>query len=197
MWPGIPGETRVLAKRDKRAPQRGSLVVFKYPEHREQSFAKRVIGSAGDVVEQDAEGALSINGWKIPRCMVGKGAFTDPSTTGVAGPEQHQGTLYVEWLGAWTHLVFEDESAPASAPHRWTVAEGQYFVVGDNRRNSHDSRTWYGGEGGGVPYADTIGIVQGHGGVALPANLRGNEKLEAGLSACLAKQPDAASPPAQ
>jgi len=128
-----------------REPKRGEIVVFEYPENRAQTFVKRVVGLPGDVIERK-DGQLVINGEAVPRC--------------VAGTVQRDGadmTLYVEFLGNSPHLMLLDSSSPGFMQGPWTVAADSYFVMGDNRDNSHDSRSWFGGEGGGVPKDHLIG----------------------------------------
>ena len=190
MWPTMRLGERVMATRLAKQPFRGALMVFHFPEHRESLFAKRIVGLEGDRVAV-LEGAITINGWKIPRCVVGRASYHDE----VGGSaDKHEGTLSVEWLGQATYLVFEEKTS-SGAPGEgsdWKVATGQYFVLGDNRNNSHDSRLWFAGKGGGVPLADTIGRVVGHESVTLPA---GAEELGPALAACLAKRPEQTDPP--
>lgn len=197
MWPTLGVGERLFASRLTAPPERGRIVIFRYPEHPEQSFVKRIIGLPGDVVAV-THGALSINGWLVPRCVVGKASYADAGATGDSGA-RHEGLLAVEWLGAAAYLVFE-EKTPLGATGEgasWHVAAGQYFVLGDNRNNSHDSRTWFGGAGGGVPFASTRGRVRGHDAPAIPAGVEGADDLTGALKGCLAKRPAETTPPAR
>ena len=179
MWPTFDAGDRIFTARIAKQPFRGVILAFHPPEHREQMVAKRVVGLGGDVVATTG-GELSINGWKVPRCMVGR-----------ASAGAHDGTLFVEWLGLESYLVFEEKSSVAPAGE-WTVASGQYFVLGDNRNNSDDSRSWFGGAGGGVPLAETHGRIVNHDKPELP---KGAEALAPTLASCLAKRPEQTDPP--
>jgi signal peptidase I len=107
-------------------PARGDVVVFRYPPDPSQDFIKRVIGLPGDVVEY-RDRTLYINGERVP---------------------QQDGR---ERLGATEHRVKLAPWLPEQ-PGRWVVPEGHFFVMGDNRDNSRDSRVW-----GFVPEANLVG----------------------------------------
>jgi signal peptidase I len=124
------------------APARGDIITVANPEKAEEILVKRVIGVAGDEVSQQA-GVISVNDEPIRRCSIGK--LPD------------SGQLVLERLGDHVYLVRDDQSMPQEE-RSWTVKPNEVFVIGDNRANSHDSRTWFAGEGGGVK----LDQVNGH-----------------------------------
>lgn len=116
--------TKVLAMAD---PQRGDIIVFKYPEDGKTSYIKRVIGVPGDQIRYQGK-QLFINDELIAEKFLAN-----------LGSEK----LFEEQLGSVTHRIYESARAPLSnGAGKWTVPEGQYFVMGDNRDNSNDSRFW-------------------------------------------------------
>jgi signal peptidase I len=149
--PAIPGT-------DKRAwtsmpPHRGDVMVFAFPEHPEQDFIKRVIALPGDKLEAK-NGHPWINGWEVPHCFVGVYSYSE-----VDQPNpMHEGDLYVEYLGDQSYVTLYDRSSGGSdAQGPFFAQQGEVWVMGDNRNNSHDSRMWWGGRGGGVPFANIRG----------------------------------------
>jgi signal peptidase I len=186
----------------RRAPRRGEVFVFQYPEHPEQDFIKRAIAVAGDKLEA-RDGHPVINGWEVPSCFVGSYRYTDS-----VEQTSHEGELFVEFLEAEAYLVLFDKSAPATeyqGPYR--AGPGETWVMGDNRNNSHDSRVWFGGQGGGVPATNVKGRAgliwlspsASHQGVDLTgAPVAPSPELAAPLAKCLAERPPIAktTPPA-
>ena len=204
-------------------PHRGDVVVFRLPENRSQEFFKRIVGVPGDVIEV-LDGRPIINGQLAPTCHVG--AYPLDGRTA---------QLYLERLGDAVFGVLHDDllDQPACAvdgdcaaglacrahvcgqlqgPYR--VLPGEVWVLGDNRNNSHDSRSWRGGLGGGVPFDDVEGtprkvwvsLAPGGGTVSersfigvkgpptLPAGLAG--ALGPAMEKCLrALEPDVTVPP--
>lgn len=137
-------------------PKRGDVIVFEFPDpdpkSERQDFIKRVIGLPGDLLEAEG-GRPIINGWRVPRCRVGPYQFSAGRSSSV----QDSGELYVEFLGEYAYLTLF-ENVPAEehqGPYR--VKPGEVWVFGDNRNNSSDSRAWFGGIGGGVPYGNIKG----------------------------------------
>jgi signal peptidase I len=128
-----------------RKPKRGEAIVFKFPEHPDQDFVKRVIAVSGDRLEVRA-GHPWLNGWEVPHCLVG--TTTMPDSEGGTS----SGELYVEYLDGEAYLTFFDERGGLTETQGpYAVSDDEVWVLGDNRNNSHDSRFWFGGRGGGVP----------------------------------------------
>ena len=125
-------------------PQRGDVVVFKYPLDPTTPFIKRVIGLPGDKVEYTNK-ILRVNGkkiaWQDERTFIGHGKAS-----------QHTGaSAHKEENGKFLHEVLISPSR-YSQNGDYEVPEGMYFVMGDNRDNSRDSRFW-----GFVPESHLMG----------------------------------------
>lgn len=86
-------------------PQRGDIIIFKYPDNENENFVKRVIGLPGETIEI-VDGEVYIDGGDTP--------------------------LEEDYL----------KETPLGSFGPFTVPENSYFVMGDNRNNSHDSRYW-------------------------------------------------------
>jgi signal peptidase I len=114
---------------DVSLPERGDVMVF-YPPHQDRYFIKRVIGLPGDKVNL-IKGQLFINGEK----MAQKAYIDEP-----AAPRS---VLMMEDLGSTEHLM-QRRNLPTrlSINFSTTVPAGHYFMMGDNRDNSSDSRVW-------------------------------------------------------
>ena len=112
--PAASGVDRILMP--MRPIRRGDVVVFKYPKEPDRDFVKRVIGVPGDRLELHRK-VVSVNGQALKEPYV---QFLEPPSTG--GPA-HTDDL-------------REEYGPI------TVPPDQYFMMGDNRDNSEDSRYW-------------------------------------------------------
>lgn len=121
-------------------PARGDVVVFRWPPDPSQDFIKRVVGLPGDVIEYRGK-LLSVNGAPVPfELDAGPGAAEEPGS--------REGLEHLTSVG---HRVLVHPWQPAAAG-RWVVPAGHYFVMGDNRDNSRDSRVW-----GFVPESHLVG----------------------------------------
>ncbi|WP_353141683.1 signal peptidase I [Acinetobacter pragensis] len=134
-------------------PERGDVIVFRYPPQPSISYIKRVVGLPGDHIVYD-HGQLTINGQKVPKVPVEFSRAKDVQDTPTS-------IYHKETLGAHTFTMRELEGVNIArqAPFinyldngkysnenglYWEVKvpEGQYFAMGDNRDQSADSRFW-------------------------------------------------------
>ena len=130
-----PGD-RVLVNRvvyRLREPHRGDVMVFRYPEDRNVVFIKRIVGVPGDTL-QVREGRLWVNGRVADEPYVHR-------TTGRSDPTAAPGPVAGSTM-----------REPWSLAQPYKVPADSYFVMGDNRTDSDDSRFW-----GTVPRGDIIG----------------------------------------
>ncbi|MDR3322856.1 MAG: signal peptidase I, partial [Zoogloeaceae bacterium] len=146
--------------------QRGDVMVFRYPENPEQNYIKRVIGVPGDTVAyQDKR--LTINGKEIP--VEPLEGYLHVENHGSERIESTYLDQFEERLGNVSHRMLNNQDVPAYIngaspfPDRdhcqyntsgvtCQVPAGRYFVMGDNRDNSQDSRYW-----GFVPEENIVG----------------------------------------
>ncbi len=135
-------------------PKHGDVIVFAYPEQPEQDFIKRVIAVEGDKLEARG-GHPILNGWEVPSCRVGSWTYNDYESPS----SRHEGDLYIEYLGDESYLTFYDHASGMLSDYQgpFYAKKGEVWVMGDNRNNSHDSRMWFGGKGGGVPFENIRG----------------------------------------
>ncbi|MDP1568021.1 MAG: signal peptidase I [Polaromonas sp.] len=148
--------TKIL---DNNSPQRGDVMVFHYPPKPSLDYIKRVVGVPGDEVAYLNKN-LTVNGKPVPKVPLAD--FFDEDALRYA--KQFQ-----ETSGSKTYRLLNDVDRPSfiagadNFPYRQNcryssegvvckVPEGQYFMMGDNRDNSLDSRFW-----GFVPEANIVG----------------------------------------
>jgi len=115
-------------------PQRGDVVVFKYPRDPSIPYIKRVVGVPGDKIEYYNK-TLYINGEQVNQDELG--IFTGfGSGVGMTGMVEK-----TELLPGRPHAILVRDM-PTGRRYQAEVATGNYFVLGDNRDNSRDSRFW-------------------------------------------------------
>ncbi|NUO18272.1 signal peptidase I [bacterium] len=140
-WIGIPFTEIGFSIPSTRLPapsevKPGDIVVFKYPLDRNLNYIKRCVAGPGQTVEiRDRQVYVDGKVWPNPP----ESKFTGPAPirAGIGEPE-----IVRRWGASWNH----DNFGPV------TVPEGHYFMMGDNRDNSADSRYW-----GFLPESDIVG----------------------------------------
>lgn len=140
---------------ERRGPARGDVVIFLLPRDRSVTYVKRVVGLPGDEVQVKG-GALYLNGAALPTEAVGEYVHTAP---GGAGPIR-SGKLIRETIGPGRSAVVIDtiDSSAYDNTTTFKVPADQYFMLGDNRDNSLDSREQSARFGVGyVPRANILG----------------------------------------
>lgn len=143
---------------DINQPQRGDVMVFRYPVDEKFDYIKRVVGVPGDVIEY-REKRLSVNGQAValkelePFFETERLVFTRQLVEKLGGAEHN--ILNNDQTGSavepWEFAMKERCSYDASG-FRCSVPPGHYFMMGDNRDNSLDSRFW-----GFVPERNIVG----------------------------------------
>lgn len=128
-------------------PERGDVVVFRYPRQPSVNYIKRVVGVPGDRIAYYNR-RVFVNGEAVP--LERKGPYRPPGA-----PEESKPLIeFRERLGDTVHSVLLDPRG-GSPEGEFVVPDGQYFVLGDNRGHSNDSRRW-----GYVPAQNLVGRAE-------------------------------------
>ncbi|PMJ90056.1 signal peptidase I [Vibrio sp. 10N.261.55.A7] len=142
-------------------PERGDVAVFKYPPQPSIDYIKRVVGMPGDTVRYNAKKEICIRPQGEANCE-------QVSLSNVEESEFVQNGIPLiqldEKLGEMKHQILvnplrqdrREAYQPRAGVGEWVVPQGQYFVMGDNRDNSADSRYW-----GFVPEENLVGKAVG------------------------------------
>lgn len=146
-------------------PQRGDVMVFRYPDDPSLDYIKRVIGVPGDTVEY-RDKRLTVNGQPVPTSQNGTYSYVGGGLSYITA------MVYDEKLGQASHAMMVEPGKPSVDPRQvmpfpnhencsynaegegfaCTVPAGHYFMMGDNRDQSNDSRYW-----GFVPDENIVG----------------------------------------
>lgn len=129
--------TRVLDVDD---PERGDVMVFRFPGDPSVNYIKRVVGLPGDFIRYEDK-QLYVNGEPVAKELMDE-----------AGSEAPGELEFEELLGKATHLIYNNPQDPGPQMREIEVPEGMYFTMGDNRDHSNDSRYW-----GFVPEENVVG----------------------------------------
>ena len=132
-------------------PERGDVVVFRLPSNTSVDYIKRVVGLPGDKV-QVRQGRLTINGEVLPRRMVG-------TKTVSLGYRDVKVVAYEETMDNGKQYIINELSDKDRMDNTavYEVPEGHYFMMGDNRDQSKDSRFL---DVGMIPHENLIGRAE-------------------------------------
>ncbi len=128
---------------DTGAPERGDVIVFRYPQQPEIDYIKRVVGLPGDKIGY-FDKTLYVNGEAVAQQPADDIDLKNNQLSASS-------SVFYEMLNEDKHLIAIESNRPG-AEGEMTVPDGHYFVMGDNRDNSNDSRVW-----GPVPESHLVG----------------------------------------
>ncbi len=127
------------------SPERGDVIVFRYPQNPKLNFIKRVVGLPGDRLSY-IDKKLTINGEPVETRDDGRYAYVQDKLKGKSAGQ------LVETIDGDDHLIILDDQGFTRNLEEVNVPAGHYFVMGDNRDHSNDSRYW-----GFVPESNLVG----------------------------------------
>ncbi len=133
-------------------PKRGDVVVFKTPQNNRTDYIKRVIGLPGDNIKIE-NGIIIINGEEIIRKKMPDFIDKDENTIHLRARKYKEFFFNLEF-----EVLDLIDDGPADNTRSFNVPEGHFFVMGDNRDNSQDSR--YINSVGFIPFSNLVGKAQ-------------------------------------
>ena len=149
----LPVTHNKITEGDK--PKHGDVIVFRYPKDESQDYIKRVIGLPGDQVSYYNR-RLSINGkpldFELDELYQGLGDLKQMQNASGCDRSKADCQVYIETNDGVDYTVMTNPAASYGINGELVVPEGHYFVMGDNRDHSNDSRIW-----GFVPEENLVG----------------------------------------
>jgi signal peptidase I len=131
-------------------PERGDVVVFRYPVDPKVNFIKRLVGLPGDTISY-RDKKLYVNGEQVSAEFQGRYSSSEVKCSS----PRPDAIRLTETLGSVSHDILLHKGT-GGRDGQWQVPEGHYFVMGDNRDRSNDSREW-----GFVPEQNLMGRAIG------------------------------------
>ena len=145
-----------------KTPERGEVIVFKYPENKEVFFIKRIIGVPGDKIVYE-RGQLIVNDKPVETVPETGGEWNNVADADFRREDVQNPNYQTDGKQNYDHFIEKLTDHPHSVLLRkgddfgrsfgpYEVPPGHYFMMGDNRDNSHDSRRW-----GAMPEENILG----------------------------------------